>query len=305
MSNPRTPLEQISDLNAIGRPQNLVSRHELLLKASGEQMAPSADDPVRTLFLLVDPQQDFMEDGSLAVPGAYADTERTIRFLYENMARITRIFVSLDVHDPFQIFHPCWWVDPDGRPAPPFTTIHSADVSSGRWHPVQEPGRSLAYVQALERQGSKALTIWPYHCLQGTTGAAIENQLANMLYFHTIARRSPTRKIVKGLDPLTEMYGIFRPEVGPLGEAGLALLKELAHYDRILVAGQAKSHCVLESVEQILIHYAGRPDITRRIHVLEDCMSVIPGFEAETEAIFTCWTREYGVVRTTSRDIQL
>lgn len=303
MSAPCLPLESIVDLTAIGQSQNPRNRQKLLLQAGEDRIGPASEDTIRTLLLLVDPQQDFMEDGSLGVPGSHADMARTIRFLYGCMDRISQICVSLDTHDPHQIFHPCWWVDPLGRHAPAFTTIHAADVMDGHWLPVFEPERSLRYVQALERESRKELVVWPYHCLQGTTGAAMENQLANLVYYHAVARQAPALKIAKGMEPLTEMYGIFQPEFEPSSSVNTALLDELAQYDRILVAGQAKSHCVMASVEQFLVHFAARPEITARLYLLEDCMSVIPGFEATTEATFARWARDHKVNRTSTQAI--
>jgi len=254
MSQPIASLEGIADLAAIGAPGNPIDRNVLLQRAGTERLPPAADDSVRSLLLLVDPQMDFMENGSLGVPGSHADMARTIRFIHERMGAITQVWVSLDTHDPRQIFHPAWWVDRNGQPAPAFTTIKAEDVLAGRWLPTEAPEESLRYLQELERQSRKALVVWPYHCLQGTTGAAMENQLANIVYYHAVARRSPARLITKGRERLSERYGIFRPEVGAAAAQDIALLDALAGFDRVWVAGQAKSHCVPETVGRILAH---------------------------------------------------
>jgi len=303
MRQTRTPLEKIVELKAIASPDNPIDRDALLRLAWDEPVKPAGEDRFRTLLLLVDPQMDFMEGGSLGVPGSIADAARTIHLIDRHLEAITKIMVSLDTHDPFQIFHPCWWTDRDGHNPPPFTTMTAEDVDSGRWLPVIYPEQSRAYVRALEENGRQNLVIWPYHCLQGTAGCAMENQLANMIYFHSVARRTVVHKVVKGQDSLSEMYGIVRPENDDGSETNEALLQELSQYDRILVAGQAKSHCVLETLRQILDFAEGRPGLAERITLMDDCTSSIPGFESATDEALSFLVARFGIHRIRSTDL--
>jgi nicotinamidase-related amidase len=62
----------------------------------------------------------------------------------------------------------------------------------------------------------------------------------------------------------------------------------LLSFDAVVVAGQAKSHCVAWSVEDLL---EAAPEIAGRLYLLEDCCSpvVVPGavdYTAEAEAAF-------------------
>lgn len=296
----KTPLHDIFEEHRIGLPAE-IGLNTLLDKASLEELSPASNDSEKILFLAIDMQNDFMEKGQLAVPGSHQDIQNAVRFLYTHLEKITRIAVSLDTHQPDQIFHPIWWVDAEGNHPAPFTVITPEDVQSGRWLPVHDAEESLAYVQKLAEQSKKELCIWPYHCLEGSYGAALESQFANMVFFHSAARRSTPLRIVKGQDPLSEMYGIIKPEVAPADEPGNEkLLRELKNYDRIIVVGEAKSHCVLESLRQILEHYQAEPDVTSRIVVLSDCMSPIPGFEESTEVTLAHFQETYGITVTTS-----
>ncbi|GAA3325211.1 hypothetical protein GCM10020331_056150 [Ectobacillus funiculus] len=77
-------------------------------------------------------------------------------------------------------------------------------------------------------------------------------------------------------------------------------------YDKIIVAGEAKSHCVLESVRQIVEYYANNRDILARIYLLDDCMSPIPGYEEMTEKkAFKELKDIYGVNIVNSTDLSL
>ena len=79
------------------------------------------------------------------------------------------------------------------------------------------------------------------------------------------------------------------------GYINLDFLNKLENYDKIVIAGEAKSHCVLESIKQILEHYETRPEITQKIYILEDCMSSIPGFEDVTDKTFADFKKKYKV----------
>lgn len=296
-----TIYSEIINTNYIGSTENPISLNEILKKANEEHLTPAAQNRERVLFLGIDIQQDFMDNGALGVPGAEQDVLRITRFIYDNMDKISNIAVSLDTHTPHQIFHPCWWIDENGNHPAPYTVITLADLDAGKWKAVINPQASREYVKHLEQDAKKALCIWTYHCLQGTSGAALENQFANMIYFHSVAKKAVVQRLVKGQDPLSEMYGIIKPEYDTKGYINLDFLNKLESYDKILIAGEAKSHCVLESIHQILEYYETRPEITKKVYILEDCMSPIPGYEDITEKTFQTFRSKYYVnlVKTT------
>lgn len=258
-------------------------------------MIPARQNLERILFLAIDVQQDFMDNGALGVPGAHGDVERMTKFIYDNMDKISNIAVSIDTHTPHQIFHPCWWVDENGNNPAPYTVITLADLDSGKWKPVIEPIKSREYVKHLEQDGKKQLCVWSYHCIQGTAGCALENQFSNMVYFHSVAKKAVVRRLVKGTDPLSEMYGIIKPEYDTKNYVNIDFLNSLLSYDKIVIAGEAKSHCVLETIKQILEYFANQPEVTNKIFILGDCMSCIPGFEQTTEDTFNNFVSTYGV----------
>ena len=183
------------------------------------------------------------------------------------------------------------WLEMDANFDSDYAAVFVSDVS----HYDIYPRQSCDYVEHLEKDGKKTLCVWSYHCLQGTSGAAFENQFANMIYFHSVAKKAVTQRLVKGQDPLSEMYGIIKPEYDTKNYINIDFLNKLENYDKIIIAGEAKSHCVLESIKQILEHYANRPEITQKIYILEDCMSSIPGFEDVTEQTFDDFKKTYHV----------
>jgi nicotinamidase-related amidase len=91
------------------------------------------------------------------------------------------------------------------------------------------------------------------------------------------------------------MYGIIKPEYDTKNYVNIDYLNSVASYDKIVIAGEAKSHCVLETIKQILENYANQPEVTKKIYILSDCMSSIPGFEQVTEDTFNNFVSVYGV----------
>lgn len=297
-----TPYNEIVNVPSIGAKENPIALNGILKLANDEQLAPAKQNTERVLFLGIDVQQDFMDNGALGVPGAHGDVERMTKFIYNNMDKIANIAVSIDTHTPHQIFHPCWWVDENGNNPAPYTVITLADLDAGKWKPVIAPKESREYVKHLEQDGKKQLCVWSYHCIQGTTGCALENQFANMIYFHSVAKKSVVKRLIKGTDPLSEMYGIIKPEYDTHNYINIDFLNQLETYDKIVIAGEAKSHCVLETIKQILEHFANRPEITNKIYILSDCMSSIPGYEQVTDDTFNNFVSVYGVNIVNSTD---
>jgi nicotinamidase-related amidase len=145
---------------------------------------------------------------------------------------------------------------------------------------------ALHYVRSLAAAGKYDLMIWPYHAMLGGIGHALVSAVHEAMFFHTLARSSPARHEVKGDRPLTEHYSALGPEVAhdhrgrPLAGGSEGFVDALLAYDRIAVAGQAKSHCLAWTIEDLLGDIRRRdPALAKKVYLLEDCTSpvVIPG----------------------------
>jgi nicotinamidase-related amidase len=297
--------------------------------AEQHAIRPSSDDTFRVCLLAVDVQNTFcIPDFELFVAGrsgtgAVDDNRRLCDFVYRNLAAITEVVPSLDTHRAMQIFHAVWLVDEDGNHPQPYTLVSAEDIESGRWRlnraaPVSlgiDPdyaARELAYyTRKLAEGGKYDLTIWPYHAMLGGIGHALVSAVEEAFFFHGLARSSQPEFQVKGEHPLTEHYSMLGPEVteGPDGEPlqgkNRALVERLLAFDAVIVAGQAKSHCVAWTIDDLL---AGDHDVQRlaeRTYLLEDCSSpvVVPGVVDYTDEADAAFRRFAGagmhVVRST------
>lgn len=268
--------------------------------AADAGLGPAADDSEKVLLLLIDMQVDFChKSGSLYVPGAEDDIRRVIRLLFTHADRISHIACSLDSHYPYQIFHAAWWVNDEGNHPEPLTLISEQDVEAGAWRPVLEPEWSQAYVRRLRKQSKKQLVIWPYHVPIGGLGNALDPELWSAVFWHSIARRTQPTLYSKGSIPETEHYSILRPEISMNGgrwdDLNHEVLEIFDGYDHILIAGEAETHCVLETVRDIVELVAGDSDELSRFFVLRDCMSPVrhPDIDFHTMAVeqFAEWER--------------
>ena len=247
------------------------------------KVAPASQDRLRIAAFGIDCQIGFSTPGaSLFVPGAVEDTTRTIEWLYKNLDRITQVAFSLDTHRVFQIFHPAWWIDENGKNPAPFTNISLADVREGKWKPIAHPAECIEYVKQLEKAGKYVLTVWPYHTLLGGVSHALVPALMEAAMFHAVVRQAQTHFETKGTHAMTENYSVLAPEVRELGGKSVgtfnaAFFKMLMEFDRVYVFGQAKSHCVLSTLRDMQQHIAGTdPSLMDKIYVLEDATSPVP-----------------------------
>jgi nicotinamidase-related amidase len=265
-------------------------------------------------LLIIDPQNDFCDlpdnecggnTPALPVPGAHADMMRLAALIEQGGGSIAEITVTLDSHLRLDIAHPGFWRQGDGSPVAPFTPIRAADVRAGRFLPrhADALARVVAYLDTLEARGRHTHMVWPVHCELGSWGHNVHAAVRHACNRWEDATGINAAKILKGLNPWTEHYSAIRAEVpdpdAPDTLTNDALLDRLAAAGEILVAGEAGSHCVKATVED-LVEF--RPETAKRIVLLADCMSPVAGFAAQ-QAAFIESMRARGARIATSADI--
>ena len=92
---------------------------------------------------------------------------------------------------------------------------------------------------------------------------------------------------------MTEHYSVLGAEVSqgpdgePLADPNQLLVEELVEFDSVIVAGQAKSHCVAWTVADFLDNpLVDESGFAGNVYLLEDCTSpvVVPGVADFTES---------------------
>ena len=278
-------------------------------------IAPAAADARRVDLLLIDVQRDFCHpEGTLYVGGrsgrgAVDDNRRIAEFIYRNLARITHVRCTLDSHSNFQIFFPWFWVDSHGEPLAPHTLIRADGRDARRLVNVDPLGNVVAqdvapnpamtswltrkgydwlaeqcrfYNRELADGGRYTLYLWPPHCLMGSPGHTVAGVIDEARTLHSLSRITQSWTEIKGAHDLTENYSVLRPEVlaawdgGVLAERNVGFYRTLMEADALVVAGQAASHCVRSTVQDLLEEIRREdPSLAQKVYVLTDCMSSV------------------------------
>lgn len=264
---------------------------------------------MRLEFLIIDPQNDFSDvpGAALPVPGASADAERLAGLLDRLGDRIAAIHVTLDTHQLVDISHPIFWRDASGQPPPPFTQITVADVEQCVWRAFQpeHQARALTYVRALRDNGRYTLTIWPPHCLVGAWGHGVMPVLAAALRRWEETRFARVNYVTKGHNPWTEHYSAVRADVpdpdDPGTQLNTRLIQTLENADIVVLSGQALSHCVANTVQDIADCLG--PEGVRKLVLIEDTSSPVPGFEDLAARFLADW-RQHGMQTVKAAEFQ-
>ena len=266
----------------------------------------AAADSKKIKILSIDNQRDFnFPEGSMYVAGrtgtgAMDAQKNTVEFIYKNLNRITDIISTLDTHYLNQIFFSICHLDQNNENPEPGTVISHEDYKTGKFranpaiakdlgcNPVLLNKQYTYYCGELEKDGKYQLMIWPYHCLFGSPGNSLSGVIDEAIRFHSLVRRASDICRSKGESPYTENYSIFAPEVktfydgSPLPKVSknFDIIKTLIDSDVVVILGQAASHCVKESVKDLLNEIKSHNrDLLDKVYILKDCTSavVIPG----------------------------
>lgn len=231
---------------------------------------------LRTILIIIDGQNCFMylPGAPLPVVGSIEDMTRLIRFIQFYGTYLEEILCSLDTHTKDHVSHSERWVDIHGNHPAPFTPITYDDCVAGVWRAADPKDQEwqLEYVKRLNRTHY----IWPVHGQKPDWEWQVYHDLAIEL-----DGRSNVRFVEKGMHRDVEQFGIFGAEVpfpgAPETDINHALIAEIDSFERIIFAGEAASHCVMDSVNQFLQHMpSGQHD---KVVLLKDCMSPVSGFE--------------------------
>lgn len=275
-------------------------------------------------LLIIDPQYDFYDvpineqltlhskqntfSPSLPVPNSWKDAKMLATFINKQKKHINNIVVTLDTHHEYDIAHSIYWQNKLGEHPAPFTLISYQDIVNGIWQPtkVEQLNHVLKYTQSLEKAGKYSLIIWPTHCIIGSVGHAIVTPIKIAIddwEKHTAIQH---HVISKGENSHTEHYGGCEAEFPLLDDVKTQfdpqLIELVTSSDQVFISGQALSHCVASTVEQIIKKLS--PKEISKLTILIDTTSPVAGFEQQAK-IFIKNMTELGVNVAKTTDVMI
>jgi nicotinamidase-related amidase len=263
-------------------------------------------------LLIIDPQNSFCKvvpakdqqtqhDGELCVPGAWEDMIRVGQLVDRVGDMFNDIVVTLDSHNQLHIAHPLWFKHAKtGLPPAPFTVMREENdkiigtildaagkpQDVGEYRTVREKLRphTLNYLKALKAGGRFPHVIWPPHCLIGTPGHNIVEPLRNALLAWELRNVAYVTKVTKGSNMGCEHFSAVRAEVIDDNDPGTMLnsdlITSLMEADEIVLSGEARSHCLNNTVRDIANEFASQNDeFIKKTVLLTDGSTDVPGFE--------------------------
>ncbi|WP_318416973.1 cysteine hydrolase family protein [Photobacterium leiognathi] len=245
------------------------------------------DVPVNEQFTLDSEHQEKTIAPALPVPGAWSDAQRLASFIEKQQQRIHSIVVTLDSHNEYDIAHAVYWQNKSGEHPAPFTLISHQDIVDGIWLPTKPEllEHVLAYTQSLEQAGKYSLIIWPTHCVMGSAGHKVVAPIQAAIQRWEQQTNTQHISISKGENPHTEHYGGCEAEY-PLADDKNTqfdpqLVELVKQNDHVFISGQALSHCVASTVEQMVEKLSSEE--IKKLTILIDTTSPVAGFEQQAE----------------------
>lgn len=247
--------------------------------------------------------------GALVVPGAEADMNRLAALIDRVGGKLDDITVTLDSHQRNGIERPSMYKRvSDGAAPGPFTIlgIHSdrrrvvrfeanaqgltqtdeeyTTILPGMMHRGGATGKGFfGYLEALEARKRYPHVIWPNHCCVGSWGWGVVPNLDAALGRWELNERARINYVPKGNNPDTEHFSAVGAEVpdprDPSTQLNTRLIQSLEEADIIALAGEARSHCLANSVRDVVSSFSNAA-YAQKMVILTDATSDVPGFES-------------------------
>ena len=174
-----------------------------------------------------------------------------------------------------------------------FATILNSDLKAKKYEVIKNDSFDQEwadyYTETLERKGNYQLVIWPEHCIIGSSGHSVVDSLNDALQHWARSNKKAVQYIQKGQNCKTELYSILEAEVEDPTDVSTAfdydLFNNLKIADRIIISGQASSHCVKFTVNDLIRHFPEGDDRSK-ITILEDGCSYLEGYKDEATQFF-------------------
>lgn len=254
-------------------------------------------------LVCVDMQRDFCDPkGALYVKNAEKDCQRVADMITKHGDKIDSISLTMDSHAVLHLAHTICWLDSNGNQPSPFTVITYDDMVSGKYR-AKNPAWQKRYLEYLKNLSAKGLVhvLWPRHCVVGSDGWSLHPLISDAVIDWETKYFGLANYWCKANNIFSEHFGVCAAEVpsadDPTTNLNTAFIRAIEQSSRLLISGEASSHCVKRSVEQIATEFGEQH--AKKIVLLTDTMSPVPSFEKAEEEFFK-YAKSIGIQFSTS-----
>lgn len=265
-------------------------------------------------LIVIDGQKDFCEGGNLGVTGGHDAMCRVANMIDRIGKNLSGIDLTIDAHHQHHIAHSIMWVDKNGKHPAPFTQIKEGDIigsdaiyraTNPAFQTYQEEYIKNLAIRNTERENLGLLriehNIWPDHCLIGTDGMSIHNEIIRAIHSWECSKMRPAQKTTKGSYIFAEHFSVLKAEVQdnnvPETKVNMRLIDKLAKYDQLAWCGLAKDYCLMNSFIDFIIELSNgdktiQNEIAKKMVFIEDgtaSVGAVPALEQKFEELLTSW----------------
>lgn len=260
---------------------------------------------INNLLMMTDLQEDFRDDGRLAVKGTDTVVLRIcVRLLNGIFAdHYTGLIFSLDGHSLQHISYSVRWRSHDGKPfdlttrkaailelvdrkkaifkATCFSPADGSPIDAGFVQSKFDSADTVAYWDYLQATGQGPIWVFDIHCALGGEGMALHPLLQECIAFASGARSIMAGTINKGHIANTDWFGPLlpcRPDAShPQGGLQKDVLDSFRLAQTVDFGGVAEDFCEFNMERQTLEHLAGT-DVIGKLRFMEDGTApIVPG----------------------------
>lgn len=224
----------------------------------------------KTLLLLINPQRDFIDkQGCLYIIGGEEKIDKLASYININRNNIDDILIATKQRMPLNISHACYWKkmihekneDPG---ASGLTTILKSEILNGKYTSPYKSKEEL--LEIFDRLPGNELYLWPRHCILGSWGASLPDNLISSLTWWSIDKRRPYHLLGYDDKDGEEWISLFSSSTR--ANKNTPLLENIIEqkFDEILVAG---FHLDLE-VNKTVSDMIERDELKGKVKVIKD-----------------------------------
>ena len=204
----------------------------------------------KNAWILTDVQNCF--NNELPIFGATLNIDDLCSNIKDNIDYIDYFLVIKDSHNGNEINNKLNWINSTGHHPTDYQIINYSDIGRNWWPTSISLEYAKIYSNYLLTNNKNPIIMWPEHCIIGTEGHKIINQVQDSLELWEEKKSKKVIYLEKGTNQYSETYGILPEARLPLSLNNKnisitidEIINIITQYSNITVIGDEYSHSTL------------------------------------------------------------